>query len=178
MSPGHKKIYFFAASLRILAFIVTACMGGYDFQKGAQESGTLWDVVKRKKREGIKKEIREREKKEKENELQKAERERERSRERERGRQIQLDSDKERLRELERERRNKKLTEQAFLPPTRQEFPNSWPLVNSEPCRPTRSSRRSPLKLPHRPHIRPASFAGTVSSRKLTPSHRMFAPKT
>ena len=33
------------------------------------------------------------------------------------------------------------LTEQAFLPPTLQELPNSWPEVRRVPCRPPRSSR-------------------------------------
>ena len=69
-------------------------------------------------------------------------------------------------------------TEHAFLPPTRHELPNSWPEESRAPRRPMKSSLLSPLKLPQSPHMLPRILAGTLSSRKLTPSHRSRAPKT
>ena len=67
-------------------------------------------------------------------------------------------------------------TEHALRPPTRHELPNCWPEESSCPPRPRKSSAAAPLKLPQRPHMRPRILGGTVSSRKLTPSHSSRAP--
>lgn len=61
-------------------------------------------------------------------------------------------------------------------PPTFQEAPNCSTLVANCPDRMRRSSRRRPLKLPHKPHSRLLKAGGTVTSRKLSPSQSNLTP--
>ena len=68
------------------------------------------------------------------------------------------------------------ILEQDLAPPTFHELPNWFMLLAIWPDFMRRSSRRRPLKLPHRPHRRFLNTGGTVTSKKLSPSHSNFTP--
>ena len=67
--------------------------------------------------------------------------------------------------------------EHDLAPPTFHELPNWLMVLAIWPDFMRRSSRRRPLKLPHRPHSRFLNVGGAVTSRKLSPSHSNFTPE-